>query len=217
MEYRQRAAGAPERLRELHETAGVRARDGLRPGREDVGRLAVAELAGRVGLDDVVDPGGAAAQVLLRRLDYLEPRNPAQRRERRERQALRVPEVAGVLERDRCRQRVPRRPRECLGEQFADVAHLLGEALGSVVAEQPAELFQMRPAAGRVDDDQLDVLEGVDEPPREALSLLEAPRVHRERAAAALRRSNDLEAVRGENARGRGVHVGEHGALHAAA
>ena len=111
---------------------------------------------------------------------------------------------------------MPRRSRTCLREELADVAHPLGEALGPVVGEQPAELLQVRSAAGRVHDDQIDVLEGVDEAPREALALLEPPRVHRERTAAALRRRHDLEAIRGEDARGGGVHVGEHGALHAA-
>ena len=43
-----------------------------------------------------------------------------------------------------------------------------------------------------------------------------ASRVHRERAAAALRRRDDLEAVGCENARGRCVHVREDRALHAA-
>ena len=55
----------PERLRDLHEAAGVRARVRVRRGCEHVPRLPIAEVACRLGLRDVVDPGGAAAEVLL--------------------------------------------------------------------------------------------------------------------------------------------------------
>ena len=103
-----------------------------------------------------------------------------------------------------------------LGEQLADVAHLRRERLGTLVAEQPAELLQVRAAARRVDDDEVDVVERVDQPARERLALVEPARVHRERAAAALRRRDDLEAVGGEDARGRRVDVREDGALDAA-
>ena len=125
-------------------------------------------------------------------------------------------EVAGVLERHLHRQRMPGRARRRLAEKLPDVAHPGGERLGALVAEEPAELLQMRAAARGVDDDEIDVVERVEEPPREGLPFVESPGVHRERAAAALRRSDDLEAVRGENACGRGIDVGEDCALHAA-
>ena len=72
------------------------------PARRSRGRarLAVAELTGRVRLHDVVDPGRPAADVLLRRLDDLEPGDPRERRPRREREPLGVAEVARVLQRD---------------------------------------------------------------------------------------------------------------------
>ena len=59
--------------------------------------LAVAELAGCLGLDDVVDPGRAAAEVLFCGLDDLEPGNARERRVRGERKPLRVAEMARVL------------------------------------------------------------------------------------------------------------------------
>ena len=74
----------------------------------------------------------------------------------------------------------------------------------------------MRPAARRVDDDEVDVVEPSDQAAREGLPFVESPGVHRERAAAALGRSDDLEAVGCENPCGRGVDVGEDRALHAA-
>ena len=73
----------------------------------------------------------------------------------------------------------------------------------------------MRAAARGVDDDEIDVIERVEEPTREGLPFVESPGVHRERAAAALSGSYDLEAIRCEHARGRGVDVREHRALHA--
>ena len=124
--------------------------------------------------------------------------------------------VAGVLQRDSHRQWMPGRARCRLAEKLADVAHPRCERLGTLVAEEPAELLQMRAAARGVDDDEIDVVERVEEPPREGLPFVESPGVHRERSAAALRRSDDLEAVRGEHARGRGIDVREYRALHAA-
>ena len=50
----------------------------------------------------------------------------------------------------------------------------------------------------------------------ERLALLEPAGVHRERAAAALRRRDDLESLGGEDARRGGVHVREDRALDAA-
>ncbi len=63
----------PERLRDLDEAARVGARVGVRLRGEHVGRLAVAEVARGLGLGDVVDPRGAAADVLLGGLDDSRP------------------------------------------------------------------------------------------------------------------------------------------------
>src|SRR2546423_71047 len=76
-------------------------------------------LGGDTRLDDVVDPGAAAADVLLRGLQSLEPGNRIEHRARRCRHALRVPEVARVLERDAERQRPPLGTR--LAQQLRDV------------------------------------------------------------------------------------------------
>ena len=103
-----------------------------------------------------------------------------------------------------------------LREQLADVAHLLGEALGPVVAEQPPVLLQVRSAAGRVDDDQLDALEDVDEPPRAALPSSRRPACTESAPQQPCGRSDDLAAVRGEHASGCRVDVAEDDALDAA-
>jgi len=98
--------GPPERLGDLDETARVRTRVDLCAGREDVPGLAVSELAGGLGLDDVVDPGRAAAEILLGRLDGLQSGNARERGEEDELEALRMAHVAGILESDPHRQRV---------------------------------------------------------------------------------------------------------------
>ncbi len=69
---------AGERVRDLDEAAGVRARIRLGAGREDVRGLALAQLARGLRLRDVVDPRGPAAEILLGGLDDLEAGDPAE-------------------------------------------------------------------------------------------------------------------------------------------
>ena len=112
-----------QRRRDLDEAARVGARVDLGLRREDVRRLAVAELPCGVGLGDVVDAGAAAADVLLGGLDDRQAGDAPQRDGRRERQPLRVPEVARVLHRDREVQRMACRPGRDALEELAEVAH----------------------------------------------------------------------------------------------
>ena len=175
---------------------------------------------GSVGLGDVVDAGAAAADVLLGGLDHRQPGDAPQRDGGRERQPLRVPEMARVLHRHLQVERVARRPRLDLGEELAQVAHPGGERgrplrPGRVVAEHVPELLQVRAAARGVDDHRLDVVEGLDHPARERAPFLAAPGVHRERAATALRRRHDLVAVGRQNPRRRRVDRPEHHRLDA--
>ncbi len=67
----------------------------------------------------------------------------------------------------------------------------------------------MRAAAGGVDDDEIDVAERAHQLARERLALLEAARMDGQRAAAALRRGDDLEPVRCEDTGSGAVHVRE--------
>ena len=106
VERRQRAAGSTQRSRHLHEAAWVAARVGVRLGFQDTCGFPIAEVGSGLGLDDVVDPGAAAADLLLRRLDELESRDRAQELTRLGADSLCVREMTGVLERDAERQRV---------------------------------------------------------------------------------------------------------------
>ena len=69
---RKRPACAPQRRGDLEQAAGVRAHVDVGLGREHVRRLPLAERPRRVGLDEVVDPGAAAADLLLGRLEQLD-------------------------------------------------------------------------------------------------------------------------------------------------
>ncbi len=62
--------------------------------------LAVAELDRGLRLDEVVDPGAAAAEMLLGRLDELEAGDRAEQRARLVADALGMAEVARLLEGD---------------------------------------------------------------------------------------------------------------------
>ena len=60
-------AAAAKAVHELQEAAGVGADDGFGAGGEQVRDLAVAEFVGGLGMEQVVDACGAAAERWLRR------------------------------------------------------------------------------------------------------------------------------------------------------
>src|ERR671916_3518328 len=91
---------------DLEDATGVGGDEHPGAGGEDVLRLALAELGGGLGLDHVVDAGGAAADLRLLYLLYLDARYAFQDRARLPADALRVTEVAGVVVGDREGQRM---------------------------------------------------------------------------------------------------------------
>ena len=192
-----------DRLRDLDEAARVRACVDVRLRREDVRGLPIAELPCRLGLGDVVDPGGPATELLLGRLEHGEPGDALQHRTPGRGQALRVTEVTGVLVGDRELERVERRQLRC------------GERLGHV-ERRHVVILQVRAAPRRVDDDRVHVGEARAESLREPRRLLRPPGVRGQRAAAALRRRDHLVPGCSENARRRGVDVAEEDRLDAA-
>src|SRR4029079_8041518 len=79
MDGRERPAGAAKRLRYLDQAARVRAGVRVGLGLQHPPALPVAQLARRLGLHDVVDPGAATADRLVCGLRHLENRDtPAQ-------------------------------------------------------------------------------------------------------------------------------------------
>ena len=55
-----------EVLGDLDDAAGIRRGDRVGAGSDQVGRLAPTEFGGRLGLEQVIDPGRAAAQLPFR-------------------------------------------------------------------------------------------------------------------------------------------------------
>ena len=210
MERGKRTARAAERLRHLHQAAGIGARIRLRARREDVCGLAVAELARGLGLHDVVDPGRAAADVLLGGLDDLE---------RRECGRATLARPAAALERDGGGRSPGARPSAASGWRRARgrISARNSPTSRTFAANRPrARRPSSQPSSFRCEPQPDELTTTIStssnaaiSAPRERLALLGAAGMNRERAAAALRRRDDLVAVRREDARGRSVHVGE--------
>src|SRR6478609_8901076 len=100
MGERQVSARALDRRGHLHQAAGVGGDEHLGARGHDVRGLAVTQLAGRLGVEDVVDPGRTAAQLSLVDLPQLQPGYAAEQLPRLGPDPLRVRQVAGVVVRD---------------------------------------------------------------------------------------------------------------------
>ena len=126
-------------------------------------------------------------------------------------------EVARVLERDRQRaaDAAVRAGRVSARSSPTSRTFAANAAARSSPRSQPSS-FRCEPQPEELTTTSSTSSNAVDQLARERLSLLEPAGVDRERAAAALGRRHDLEAVGGEHAGSRGVHVGEDRALHAA-
>ena len=83
-----------KRARNLQQAAGVGADVAIGFECEHMGGLPVAERSGRLRLNEVVDPGASAAELLLGGLEELEPGNRAQKTARLLAYALGVAEMA---------------------------------------------------------------------------------------------------------------------------
>ena len=88
---------AAEAAHDLEQAAGVGGDDGLGVGREQVADLAVGELIGGFGVEQVVDAGGAAAEAGLFDLGDLEAGDGGKEIAGLLEDVLRVAEVAGVV------------------------------------------------------------------------------------------------------------------------
>ena len=106
---------------DLHHATRIAGCDHVGAGTEDVRDLAISERAGRVRLQQVVDAGRSAADVRLGDLAELELRNRLQHASRLLPDALRMLQMAGVVVRDRDRQRMALGPRLEIREQYRHV------------------------------------------------------------------------------------------------
>src|SRR5215472_7856240 len=102
--------------------------------------FATAEGFGGIGLNEIVDSCGAATNGGLGDFSELKARNARQQSARLREHALRMLQMAGIVERHAQLQRMARAARLELGENFADVLALCGKSSGAfgvfpVVAE----------------------------------------------------------------------------------
>lgn len=216
-------AGAAQAAHELEQAAGICGDDGGGVGGEEMRDFSVAELLRGLGLEQVVDARGAAAERGFGDLGDFKAGDLREQLARLLMDALRVAEVAGVVVGDAERQGIARCDWVEFAEDFGDVFAFCGEGAGSVgplrvVAQEMAVLLHGGTAAGGVDDDGVDVgaIEEVDDLARHCGGLLFQPGVDHESSAAGLiLGSDDFAAFRGEHARGGGVDVGEEDLLHA--
>ena len=202
---------------------GWRSRAPARRWRATCAALRSPSSRAACGLDDVVDPGRAAADVLLGRLDDLEPGDP---------RAATCARTSG----SRCAWRrwqeswsATRRVSGCRGARGstssrnsptsrtrAENAAARSAQAGSSPSSQPSS-FRCEPQPEALTTTSSTSRSNASISRRaNALPSSSRPAWTRERPAAALRRRDDLVAVGREHARGRGVDGAEHGGLDAA-
>src|SRR5215204_4715285 len=207
----------------LEHAAGVGGDDHLRPGLQDVVRLALTELGGGLGLDHVVYARRSTADLGLTDLLYVHPRYLLEGLARLLTDSLRVCQVAGVVV-GRCNgQRISLSHGTKFLKELRDIADLRAENLRPlcvlrVVAQQVTVLLHRRATTCGVDDDvvQVQILEGVYGLAGEVQGLLLAARVSGEGAATTLLGGHNLAALGGQNADRGGVDWREEDPLDAA-
>src|SRR5918995_3424306 len=207
----------------LKHATGVGGDDHLRPGLQDIVRLALTELGGGLGLDHVVDARGPAADLGLTDLLDVHPRYLLECLARLLADSLRVRQVAGVVVGRRNRQRITLSHGAEFLKELRDITDLRAESLRPlcvlrVVAQQVTVLLHRRATTCGVDDDvvQVQLLEGVYGLAGEVQGLLLAARVGGEGAATTLLGGHNFAALGGQNADRGGVDCGEEDPLDAA-
>src|SRR6185503_11717514 len=104
----------------LEQAAGIAGRDHFAARGTDVLHLSVQELAGHLGLRQVVNPGAAATPVGFRQLDEFQPGNGPQKLAGLRDDALPVAQVTTLMVRDRLRRGARGRLEADLREPFVD-------------------------------------------------------------------------------------------------
>jgi hypothetical protein len=224
VEYGDWVRGFAEGGLELENAAGIAGGDyiGVKSGDEVC--FAIAEFAGGVGLDEIIDARGAAADRRFGNFKEFEAGDLGEQLARLRADALGVLEMAGIVEGDTSAQGFTFGARWKFGKDFGDVAAFGGETAGAVgvggiVAEKMTVFLDVGAATGGIDDDGVNVslFEDVDGGAGELEGLDFFASVDAERAAAGLFwRRDDFATFGGEDADGGGVDIREKGALDAA-
>src|SRR5262249_17847352 len=170
--------------RDLQQAPRIRGRDHPCAALPDSRELSLEQVARQLRLEQIVDTGAPAAEVAVRQLDEPQPGNAAQELPRLLPEPLAVCQVTGVM----IRHRQVERPERKVGseQQLEDVAHARGEARQR--GDPVTVLLHHRAAAGRVGDDEIEVVgKCCGENARAGLEGLRSARVELQGAAASLR------------------------------
>lgn len=215
---------ARERRLKLEGAAGISSGDEVGSEVRNEFGFAIAKRFGGVGLNEIVDSCGAAADGGFGNLSEFEAGNAREQSAGLRVHALRVQQVAGIVKGYVQFQRMARSARIKFRKGFADVLALCGKAPGAfgvfpIVTEQVNVFLHVGAASGCVGHNCLDVglLKHLDGFLGEFDGGNFFAGVDEQRATASLRLwSNDFTALGGENANRGGIHLREKLALHAA-
>src|SRR5687768_5246685 len=171
---------------DLKETPGVARHDYFGIRSEDVLHFAIAQLRGGLGFEEIVDPGGTAADFGFGNLMHADTWNRLQEPARLHAHALGMLQMTGVVISGLERHGASRRARLELYQHFRNVLALRGERLRlcgvhGVVAQQMTVAFHCRAAPCSIDDDGIGIrrFERVDELPRRRHRVLFFARIDR--------------------------------------
>lgn len=169
MDYRRRVALAGQGGLELEQAAGVAGGYYLGVERGDELGFTIAESVGGVGLDEIVDACGAAADGGFWNFGEFNAGDVCEQLAGLAANTLRVLEMAGIVERYAHAQGISRGARREFGENFGDVFALCGEGFGAIgivgiVAKQMSVFLYVGAAPCGVSDNGVDIgtLEDVD-------------------------------------------------------
>src|SRR5215472_17728511 len=115
---------ARERRLKLQSTTGITCGDDVGIELRNEFRLAIAKGVGRVGLDEIVDSCGAAADGGFGNFGNFERGNACEQSARLRTDTLRMLQMAGIVKRHAQSQRMARAACLEFGENFADVLAL---------------------------------------------------------------------------------------------
>src|SRR6266699_4168624 len=191
-------AQALQRSVNLQEAARISRCDDIGMHTQDMLSFALAQLVGRLRLDQVVDAGATAADVCLRNVHHLDPRNATQHLTWLQTDALRMGKMAGVMVGYAQLDGMARRHRLQLGQDLRDVPYRVRECSGAfgvlgVVAQQVSILLHSGATTGGIDHHCIysPDLKRIDQTPCIIQALFFASRVNAECATASLSRRHD--------------------------
>ena len=139
---------------QLHPASRIGGDHGVRPGGEKRGAFLSRQGGGELRRGEMITACATAAEVPIFRFDESRPR-PLQEPPRLQDDALRVPEVAGILEHDPFGRQLERQRFRRIEKGFREIANARTQLSGLgnlIVRSHRGQIAQVRAAAGRRSD-----------------------------------------------------------------